>query len=128
MILKSAMFVVAVLGLFFGSFAEVVEYKQGVNLTKITNGENTSVLLFAADWCRPCGIMNNNVTAAIGDTLLQKHTVVIIDIDEHEDLYAKYKVQNIPAMLVYKGGKQLESVVGLQNETVIKKLITKHSK
>lgn len=127
MLLKQAIFVVAVVGLFFGSFAEIIEYKSGVNLTEITNSKTPSVLLFGAGWCKPCTIMNSVVTGTMEDTLMNKSSVVFIDIDDHEDMYKKYNVVNIPAMLVYKSGKQVESIVGLQSEDVIKRLVNKHS-
>lgn len=125
--LKQAVFLIAVLGILGGSFAEVIEYKSGVNLTEITNSKAPSILLFGAGWCKPCTIMNSTIMNSMDDTLMSKQTIVFIDIDEYEDMYKKYGIQSIPTMNIYKSGKQLESVVGLQTETAIKKLIAKHS-
>lgn len=124
---KSVVILGILVGFFFNLFAEVIEYKKGVDLSQITARKETSILLFGAEWCRPCGIMNANVATVLEDSLFQANTVVLIDVDNYTDIYTQYKITNIPAMLVYKAGEQVESVVGLQTDASIKNFINKHS-
>lgn len=69
------------------------------------------VVDFWATWCMPCKMM-----APIVDKLADKYAgravVGKVDIDEEPDLAARYNVQSIPTIAVFKDGKPVETLVG----------------
>jgi thioredoxin len=64
-----------------------------------------------ADWCGPC-----KVIAPIVEELAREYegqlTVMKLDVDENPQTALAYRVQSIPALLVFKDGKLAERIVG----------------
>ena len=46
-----------------------------------------------------------------------------IDVEENMDIAMKYRVMNVPTLLIFKDGKILNTMVGLQNGNTLKKVI-----
>jgi thioredoxin 1 len=69
---------------------------------------------FWAPWCRPC-----NALMPVIQELAKTHTVCKVNVDENQDLAAKYNVQAIPALLFFKGGQQVGTMAGIQNVKVL---------
>jgi thioredoxin 1 len=68
---------------------------------------------FWAPWCGPCRMM-----APILDELsvemagLLKMTKLNVDESAHQELATKYRVQGIPNMQIFRGGKVIKEIVG----------------
>jgi len=81
------------------------------NYDAIIGGEKPVVLDFWATWCGPCMRV-----APIMEELAEqyKDQVVVgkVDVEECDDLAAKYSIRNIPTILFIKGGQVVDKVVG----------------
>ena len=76
----------------------------------VNNGHSLVVVDFFAEWCMPCLMM-----APIIDELAEKLSdvkFVKIDVDDNEEIAGKYEVRSIPTMIFFKGGKEVDKVVG----------------
>lgn len=75
---------------------------------------------FWAEWCGPCRMLT-----PILDDLAKEHGAAVkigkVNVDENPTLSARFKVQSIPMMVFFKGGQQVDSVVGLQSKDALKK-------
>jgi thioredoxin 1 len=49
-----------------------------------------------------------------------------VNVDEHGSLAARYGVQSIPTLLLFKQGKVVEQYIGSTSKEVLAKLIDKH--
>jgi thioredoxin 1 len=66
---------------------------------------------FWATWCMPCQMVAP-VVEAIAQEYTGKLKVGKVDVDKQGELAAKYSVLSIPAMLFFKNGQVVDTVVG----------------
>ena len=76
-------------------------------------GAKVPVLVdFWAEWCGPCRMVApvlEKLQSEYGD----KIKIVKVDIDEHPELADKYSVQSIPNMIMFKGGVEVDRIIGV---------------
>ena len=79
---------------------------------------------FFATWCGPC-----RMVAPIVDELAVQYKDKLgfakVNVDEAPKIASAYNVMSIPTLIVFKGGKPFEQVVGYRPKKDIQKLIDK---
>ena len=80
---------------------------------------------FWAEWCGPCKRLGPAVDA-LATEMVGRVTIGKLNVDENPDTAIKFNVRGIPALLLFKGGQVVESLVGLMPKEDIKKAIDKH--
>lgn len=83
------------------------------------------LLDFWATWCGPCKFMAPIIEELEKD-LAGKVEVVKIDVDQEQDLAAKYQVMSIPTYVVEKEGKEVERIIGATTKENILNALKKH--
>lgn len=76
---------------------------------------------FWAPWCNPCKIIAptlNEIAEKESDIVVGK-----INVDHNQDLAKKYKVRNIPTMLIFKNGVEVGRIVGVKTKRAILKQV-----
>ncbi|MGI6161279.1 MAG: thioredoxin [Christensenellales bacterium] len=81
---------------------------------------------FWAPWCGPCRMVGP-IVDELADELKGKVKVAKINVDEQGDLAAKFRVMNIPTILLLKGGKIVDKAIGAQPKASLLTMINKHS-
>lgn len=84
---------------------------------EVTNSTQTVLVDFWASWCGPCRMLGP-VIDQLGSELTDVK-VCKIDVDANQDLAAKYKVETIPTLVVFEGGKEVKRSVGVQPKPAI---------
>ncbi len=78
------------------------------------------VVDFWADWCGPCRAL-----APTLEELAQEYagrvTIAKVNVDESPELAARFRIQSIPTLLVFKGGQIVDRFVGALPKILIKK-------
>src|SRR3954452_2592505 len=77
---------------------------------------------FWAEWCGPCKAIGPSIEQ-LATEYAGKAKVYKIDVDSEGDLATKYGVMSIPALLVFKGGKEVDRMVGAAPKPQIAALI-----
>lgn len=73
---------------------------------------------FFATWCGPCKMMAPVVEALAGE-YDGKAKVGKLDVDECEDIAARYGVMTIPTIILFKNGEIAYKTVGVQNKATL---------
>ncbi len=73
---------------------------------------------FWATWCPPCKMI-----APIIDTLAVELAgqakIGKLDVDKNPNISARFRVQSIPTMIVFKNGMEIDRLVGAQSKEAI---------
>jgi thioredoxin 1 len=78
--------------------------------------KNKLVLVdFWASWCAPCRMMAP-VLNDVADELTGNSHVGKVNIEQYQSLAQKFKVRNIPTMILFKDGKEINRFVGVKNK------------
>jgi thioredoxin 1 len=80
---------------------------------------------FWAVWCGPCQIVAPTVEY-LAQNYKDKLKVAKMNVDENMNVPAKYGIMSIPALLLFKGGEVVETVIGALPQDKIVDAIAKH--
>ena len=67
---------------------------------------------FWAEWCGPCQMLGP-VIESLAETYEGRAVVGKVNTDEEEELAMRYSVMNIPTVIFFKDGKEIDRKVGV---------------
>jgi thioredoxin 1 len=72
---------------------------------------------FWAPWCGPCKM----VAPVLNEIAETEANITIgkVNVDHNQDLAKKYKVRNIPTMLIFKNGVEVGRIIGVKSKKAI---------
>ena len=77
---------------------------------------------FWAEWCTPCKRIGPTIEA-LAVEYAGKAKVLKLDVDTSGDVAQRYGVMSIPALIVFKAGKEVDRMVGGAPKEKIAELI-----
>ena len=66
---------------------------------------------FWATWCGPCKMIAP-VVEEIANENAGKLKVVKVDVDSNPEISMKFSIRSIPTIMIFKGGKVVEQLIG----------------
>lgn len=92
---------------------------------EVLKAELPVVVDFWAVWCGPCQMIAPTVEY-MAQNYKDKLKVAKMNVDENMNVPAKYGIMSIPALLLFKGGEVVETVIGALPQDKIVDAIAKH--
>jgi thioredoxin 1 len=87
--------------------------------------KNKVVLVdFWASWCAPCKMMAP-VLNDVASELTCNSLVGKVNIEHYQSLAQKFKVRNIPTLILLKNGREINRFVGIKNKEFLLQQINK---
>lgn len=90
---------------------------------EVVQSEKPVLIDFYADWCGPCRMLSPIVAelaAERADTL----KVVKVNVDKASDLAAAFRVQSIPTLVYFEGGKAKGMSVGYTDKADLERKLS----
>ena len=86
---------------------------------EVLNYKGTVIVDFYGTWCMPCKMLAPIVEKVVEDNDFK---LAKVDVDENEELIKKFKIMSVPTLIIFKDGKQINSVSGVVSESRILEL------
>ena len=79
--------------------------------SEVLNSSTPVVVDFWAEWCGPCKAIGPSLEE-ISDEMGDKVKIAKLNIDENQEIAARYGIRSIPTMLMFKDGEIVSTKVG----------------
>ena len=93
---------------------EPIEVPNAEAFDALIKGSSEPVVVdFWAPWCGPCRTLAPTV-AEIAAEYKDRAVVGKVNVDDEAALAEKYRIEGIPAILIFKDGKMVQNMVGVR--------------
>jgi thioredoxin 1 len=87
---------------------------------EVLQSDKPVIVDFWAEWCGPC-----HAVAPVLDKIVEERgdelKLVKVNIDEEQEIAARYGIASIPTMILFKNGEPAAAAIGAQPKTALER-------
>jgi len=91
--------------------------------SEVLKATSPVVVDFWAEWCSPCRMISPALEEIAG-SLGEKVKIVKLNVDENPKTAAKYGIQSIPTLMIFKNGQMASRQIGAAPKQKLEQWIT----
>ncbi|WP_010248269.1 thioredoxin [Acetivibrio cellulolyticus] len=92
---------------------------------EVLKSEKAVLVDFWAPWCGPCRAVGP-IVDELASEYNGKAKISKLNVQDENELAAKFRVMSIPTIMIFKNGDVVEKVVGARSKSELSSLIDKH--
>ena len=89
---------------------------------EVLNSKQPILVDFWAPWCGPCRIVGP-VLDKISSEYTHKLLFSKLNVDDSQEIAAKYDVRGIPCMIIFRNGEEVDRIIGAYQEPQLRSKI-----
>ncbi len=90
---------------------------------EVLENEKPVLVDFWAPWCGSCQVMGP-VINELAEEFQSLATVAKLNVDDHQQVAARYSIQSIPTLMLFRNGRVVDRFVGTVPKTVLAQRLT----
>ncbi|MEM7794551.1 MAG: thioredoxin [Cyanobacteria bacterium P01_C01_bin.118] len=94
-------------------------------LDNLLTSQSIVVMDCTASWCGPCKLVAP-LMDRLADEYSDQVTVVKLNIDDNKSVAKRFGIKSIPAVLFFKQGEQVDTVIGAKPYSEFSATLAKH--
>ena len=88
---------------------------------KVLDANGPVLVDFYADWCGPCRMIGPVLEQLASEYPTAQ--IVKVNVDDSPNLAAKYRIESIPALMVFQNGQVVNQHVGVADKAKLRALL-----
>ena len=88
------------------------------NFDELLQDSKLVIVDFWAVWCGPCRMISP-ILDELEEEMAQEITVVKVNVDDADEIAARYRIMNIPTLLFVKNGQVVDKTVGAMPKSAL---------
>lgn len=102
----------------------VVEFSDSAFENEVLQSDIPVLVDFWAPWCGPCKAIAPTVSQISRD-FAGRIKVGKINVDENQQTSIQFGIRSIPTLLIFKGGKIVDQIIGVASQADIESSVNK---
>jgi len=107
------------------TMAEIIHTTDSNFESDVSDSDKLVIVDLWAEWCGPCKMIEP-IIEDIANQYEGKIKIVKLDVDANQETPIKYGVMNIPTLLFFKNGKEVNRVIGAYPKNHLMKIVEEY--
>ncbi len=103
----------------------IADVSQSTFQQEVLGNEQPVLVDFWAPWCGPCKMLSP-IVEKVAASHAGKAKFMKLNTDENPSLAGEYQVSGIPCLILFKGGRAVDRIVGYVPEQTIASMLSRH--
>lgn len=91
---------------------------------EVLKSDKPTLVDFWAPWCGPCQMMGP-IVEELAREMEGKAKIGKLNVDENSQVAQTFGIMSIPTIMIFKGGKMIKQLVGVQSKEALKEELEK---